>query len=359
MKREEEILKLITNNPSIEQSEIASALNIKRSTVAVHIANLQKKGLLLGRGYIVNKENYVLGIGAANVDIYGKSNIKIKQSFDHPAHIYTSVGGVTRNVCENLARFGTKVKLIACVGDDVYGQMIKEKCQEVGIDVSNFLTIKNKSSNIFMQILNDDNDMYVALCDMSINENITKEIIKQKESLIKGASVIVLDPSLKIETMKELFKYNKVIFLDAVSDLYAKRIKPYIKNIYCIKCNETEAEVLSDIKITDNKSLELAADSILKKGCQKVYISLGDKGAYYKDNYSFIKKKISPVKNPKNASGCGDAFFSAVVNGYLNGYSSEKTMDYALAAGKATIMSEYAINPNISEELIKNILKEN
>ncbi len=43
-------------------------LGITRSSVAVHIANLQKKGCLLGRGYIVNEGNYVVGIGAANVD---------------------------------------------------------------------------------------------------------------------------------------------------------------------------------------------------------------------------------------------------------------------------------------------------
>ena len=41
---------------------------------------------------------YVVGIGAANVDIYCKSSINIREHFDHPAKISYSPGGVTRNI---------------------------------------------------------------------------------------------------------------------------------------------------------------------------------------------------------------------------------------------------------------------
>ena len=53
-RREQEILEIIKEKPTIEQSELAAMLGITRSSVAVHIANLQKKGYILGRGYIVN-----------------------------------------------------------------------------------------------------------------------------------------------------------------------------------------------------------------------------------------------------------------------------------------------------------------
>lgn len=43
--RESEILEIIKKQPDIEQSEIASRLNIARASVAVHISNLQKKGV--------------------------------------------------------------------------------------------------------------------------------------------------------------------------------------------------------------------------------------------------------------------------------------------------------------------------
>lgn len=71
--REREILEIIKKQPDIEQSEIASRLNIARASVAVHISDLQKKGYISGRIYLVNDFDYAVGIGAANVDICGRS----------------------------------------------------------------------------------------------------------------------------------------------------------------------------------------------------------------------------------------------------------------------------------------------
>ena len=55
--REKEILQILKNNPMISQQEIADMLDISRASVAVHITNLMKKGQILGKGYILRKEN--------------------------------------------------------------------------------------------------------------------------------------------------------------------------------------------------------------------------------------------------------------------------------------------------------------
>ena len=70
--REAEIFRILQQHPSISQNELAAQLGIARSSAAVHIANLQKKGYILGKGYILNNSSYVLGVGAANVDIHGR-----------------------------------------------------------------------------------------------------------------------------------------------------------------------------------------------------------------------------------------------------------------------------------------------
>ncbi|HCL51251.1 MAG TPA: kinase, partial [Clostridiaceae bacterium] len=69
--REKEILELIKKNPMISQKDLADILGITRSSVAVHITNLQKKGYILGKGYIVKEGEYVSIVGGANVDIQG------------------------------------------------------------------------------------------------------------------------------------------------------------------------------------------------------------------------------------------------------------------------------------------------
>ena len=52
--REQEILEIIKENPMVSQQELADILNITRSSVAVHIKNLMKKGYITGKGYNIS-----------------------------------------------------------------------------------------------------------------------------------------------------------------------------------------------------------------------------------------------------------------------------------------------------------------
>ena len=57
--RERQLLNWIEENPLISQQELADKAGITRSSVAVHISNLMKKGYITGKGYIVHTAPYV------------------------------------------------------------------------------------------------------------------------------------------------------------------------------------------------------------------------------------------------------------------------------------------------------------
>ncbi|MBR0215198.1 MAG: hypothetical protein IJL95_10845, partial [Solobacterium sp.] len=107
---------------------------------------------------------YAVGFGAANLDIYGRSLLPIREKTDHPAEIFTGAGGVTRNILDNLQRLDVPVSLISAVGDDMFGEMLMKMCREQGMDVSQVLTVPGENTSVFMQVQNDDHDMYMALC---------------------------------------------------------------------------------------------------------------------------------------------------------------------------------------------------
>ena len=362
-KQEEKILDIIKENPIIEQADIAKMLGITRSTVAVHISNLQKQGYIVGKGYIVNNDNYVLGIGAANVDVYGKSKIKIRTHYDHPANISSGVGGVTKNILTNLAMLNVSTKIITAVGDDGYADTIINDCKINNIDTSNVIRVKNQSSGIFMQVQDDNNDMYLAICDMSVLEKITVDYIASKSRIISNAKIVLLDPSLPVETIEEIIRICKdkvQIFMDPISDNYALKIKPYVGEFECIKPNKTELECLSGIKIKDNDDLYKACDKLIQKGTKKIFVSLGKEGQLYVDNQgNKIKRKLKSVSKMVNASGAGDASMAAIIYGTINDFEIEKMLDYSLAAGITAILSPTTINSNMSVELLNKIIKEN
>ena len=306
------------------------------------------------------KDKYIVGIGAANVDIYGKSNIKIREHFDHPSIIKTTVGGVTRNILENASKLGLKTVLLTAVGDDIYGSMVINESKKSKIDVSHVAVIKSERTGAFMQVQDANNDMHLALCDMSISKNINVDYIKSKNSIIKNSSAIVLDPSLDNKVIEYLLNtYNSIpFFVDPISDLYAKKIKPYLSKIYCIKPNKSELSQLSGIIINDSSSLKKAYDKVNKK-VMALFVSLGKDGCLYKNELGEVRKKrLKHIKNMANASGAGDAMMAAILYSYINEFDLDKTIDYALSAGSAAVIDENTINPKMSVKLLLKILKE-
>ena len=304
-------------------------------------------------------ENYVVGIGSANLDIYGKSLIDLKPKYDHPSKISTSVGGVTRNVLCNLSLLKISTKLLAALGEDIFGKIIIEDCIKNNIDINYVLKIKNESSGVFMQILDNKNDMHMALCDMSINKNLTVEYLKNNENILKKAKIIFFDPSLPVESIEYLINlFGDKIYLDPVSDEFAKKIKPYINKIYAIKPNKTELEILSDIKINNEEDLNKACKKLNDLGIKKLYVTLGEKGALLYSKEKKIRKQFKPVENMVNASGAGDSFFATIIYGDINNLNEIESLELAMAAGILTVKSKETISPELSIEHLKKIVFE-
>ncbi len=360
--RENEVLEIIKKNPLIGQAEIARELGITRSSAAVHIASLTKKGYIVGRGYVIAEGDCVVGVGAANVDVHGRSRNPIILRDSNPGHMNSSVGGVTRNILDNLSRLGVKTKLITAVGDDVYADKIRSDSFAAGIDVTNFLTVNGNPSSTYLSILDTNGDMAVALSDMSIMQNIMPEFLRSKSSVVQSAKVIVCDPSLPPDSMEYLLTVvaaNKPVFVDPVSTSYARTIKHLIKHYHTIKPNKMELSELTDSPADTFAEVERASEILLDKGCKRVVVTLGEEGCYLADSDGVrMKKSLKPLQNMANATGAGDSFTAGLVYGFINGLGVESTLEIALACGIIAIMSESTINPRMSPELVERIIRE-
>ena len=97
-------------------------------------------------------EEFVLGIGGANIDVHGKSRVPVVMRDSNPGHLRTSAGGVTRNVMENLSRLGLRTKLISAVGADLYGEMVLRSSAAAGIDISGVVTVPGAASGCQIRV---------------------------------------------------------------------------------------------------------------------------------------------------------------------------------------------------------------
>ena len=150
--RERQILDLIAENPMISQQELADALNITRSSVAVHISNLLKKGYIAGKGYVLRTGAYAVVVGGVNVDIGGRSFEKLVAADSNPGKVSISLGGVGRNIAHNMPLMGLDVMMLTAMGDDVYGNRIAASCTELGIDASHALRVSDCATSTYLYI---------------------------------------------------------------------------------------------------------------------------------------------------------------------------------------------------------------
>ena len=135
----------------------------------------------------------IVGIGAANVDIMGESAARLVMEDSNPGTLSVSVGGVTRNVCENTARLGLPTRLITTVGEDMYGEKIRSWCRECGIATDSFITLPGKNSSSYVSIHRSDGEMAVALSDMRILQELTPARLEPMRDKLSAAAAIVVD----------------------------------------------------------------------------------------------------------------------------------------------------------------------
>lgn len=357
--REKEILDMIRKNPMLSQKELSEALGITRSSVAVHITNLTKKGLISGKGYILNENDYVTIIGGANIDIQGFPNDRLILKDSNPGKVKISLGGVGRNIAENLTKLGVRTKLITALGDDMYGKRLLDECKLSSIDMNDSFILKGNPTSIYLSILDGKGDMKLAISHMDIFDGMTIELIKEKLHIIKSSRLIILDTNIPRDTIEYMVTNYKDIdfFLDTVSTTKAKKVKDIIGNFHTIKPNKLEAEILTGITIQNKDDLRRVAYDLLNKGVKRVFISLGGDGVYYQDE-SASKIISTPKVNVMNATGAGDAFIAGLAYAYLNEYSIEKSAVLAIAASILALSHENTINPSMSVENIKRKMKE-
>ena len=350
--REREILNWIAENPLISQQELADRAGITRSSVAVHISNLMKKGYIAGKGYVLRSASYAAVVGGVNMDIGGRSAAPLVAADSNPGTVRMSLGGVGRNIAHNLALLGVDARMLTAFGDDLYAQKIAASCGELGVDISQALQVPGAATSTYLFISGDDGDMALAVSDMDIYDHVTPGYLQSRRALLDNAQVIVTDTNIPAQSIKWLCENVKVpLFADPVSTAKAVKLKPVLGKLHTLKPNRMEAELLSGVSITDDASLERAAKALLDTGLRRVFISLGSDGVYAADHAGALRLPCCPARMV-NATGAGDAFMAALAWAYLEGTALEPTARCAQAAAAIAIEGAETINPSMSAQAV-------
>jgi len=248
-----------------------------------------------------------------------------------------NAGGKGANQAVAAARSGADVVFIAKIGDDIFGRQSVQLFEHEGIDTEHIIldTVNPSGVALITVDANAENCIVVA---SGANAALKPPDLQQAGQKIKNAALILMQLEIPIETVEYVAKLAaenniKVILNPAPA---CKLSDELLGKITIITPNETEAEMLTGIRITDKTSTELVAKLLADKGIETVIITLGEKGALvFADNiYHWLP---APAVKAVDTTAAGDVFNGALAVAISEGKSITNAAAFACSAAALSV----------------------
>lgn len=354
---EKKILKIIKENPFITQNEIGKELGLTRSTVASIISSLTSKNLILGRAYVLKEDtSSIFCIGGINVD--RKYNLigDFTLGTSNPSHSSYFVGGVCRNVAENLGRLGHFPEMISVGGIDQDFEFIKKQSKDF-INFQHVKQIPGYSTGSYSAVLNKEGEMQFALSVMEVLDEMDISFISSYQAVLSEAKLIVVDLNLPIETVEYLINFSKERDIDLViipvSSPKMKNLPRDLNGVSWLIVNQDESEEFFDRKVNNDYEFDELANLWLDTGVKRVVITRGNNYSIYKDEKETLKFYPPRVENVVDVTGAGDSYSGGIIHGHLMGYPVKEILEYAMTNAYYTIQTDTTVREDLTREKLK------
>ena len=355
--REEQIVELLRRDPLIGTDTLAARLGTSRASINVHLSNLGKKGVILGRGYVLAERPGAVVIGGANVDLKARSTARATRQTSNPGQGSMAPGGVARNIAENIARLGDRVHLISVVGRDPMGDNLLDHTAAAGVRVEH-VARTDRPTGTYTAVIDVDGELIIAIADMDAATELGAEQLHNARDVIATAGVVVLDGNLSLDTLDyalDLSDGVRTVF-EPVSVPKAAGLKDAIdERLYAVTPNRDELAALTDLPTRTDRQVRTAAKTLHARGVELVWIRLGERGSMLSTTDYTIEIPAIPTL-VEDVTGAGDSMLGAFCHVLLQGGSPEEAARFGHAAAALTIASPHTVRPDLTPRLVRAAL---
>ncbi len=356
---EQEVFRLIRENPFISQQALADSVGLSRPSVANIISSLMRKEMIKGKAYIVNEASPVVCIGGANVDRKYTAKEPLQWGTSNPTSSVQSAGGVARNIAENLGRMETDTALLTTAARDVDWQLIEEATSPF-VDLERTAFVSGASTGSYSAVLAPDGEMALAMADMDVFDSITPDLIHRNEPLLIRSSCIIIDlncPRESVEAVRQTARREKIpLAVIAVSAPKMNRLPDSLDGITWLLTNRQETEAALGFSLDTREDWQKACSEWLAKGVEKVIITDGASGAAHAEREAPDTRRI-PAGSPPDVvdvTGAGDAFSAALIRAQLAGYSLDEAVRAGMRNAEATLAVPETVRRDLHADSIYN-----
>jgi ribokinase len=196
----------------------------------------------------------------------------------------TAAGGKGANQAVGAARAGGKVALIARVGRDTFGDQAVAGLLRDGIDVSCVFRDKLTASGVALIFVAKDGENSIAVAG-GANAKLSPSDVKKAARVIRSAALLVAQLETPLAAVTAAVELAAKAGVPVVLNPAPARPLPnsLLERIFILTPNETEAELLTGIKVTDAAAAAKACSKLRSRGVGIVILTLGDRGAFLAD----------------------------------------------------------------------------
>lgn len=282
----------------------------------------------------------VLAIGRCGVDVYP---LQVGVGLQDVETFGKFLGGSAANVAVAAARLGHRSALISGVGADPFGKFVSTELARLGVD-NRYVVINDQFPTpvTFCEIFPpDDFPLYFyrrpSAPDLQISEgDVDADAVRSARLYWSTVTGLSEEPSRRAHfaawkarnraPLTVLDLDYRPMFWDSPAAA-TEQVRRALANVTVAVGNREECEIA--VGESDPRK---AAEALLDLGVELAIVKQGPRGVLGKTKHGSVTVPPNEV-DVINGLGAGDAFGGSLCHGLLNGWSLEKTLRHANAAG--------------------------
>lgn len=245
-------------------------------------------------------------------------------------------GGKGANQAVAVARMGHKVVFSAALGNDIFGDAALKSYQNFGIDTTHIVR-KDIPSGVALIMVDSKGQNCISVA-LGANNALTIEDVLPALESVESGDIVLLQLEIPMATVEAAVeaaadKGARVVLNPAPAAPVSEQV---LSNLYLITPNQTEAQTLTGVEVTDEASACEAAQILCARGVERVVITMGGSGAYLYENGKGV---IVPARmvDAIDTTAAGDVYNGALCAALAEGKSLEQALAFATKASAISV----------------------
>lgn len=255
----------------------------------------------------------IVVLGSTNTDMVIKSaRIPAPGETILGGRFLMNPGGKGANQAVAAARLGGGVAFVAKVGDDLFGREAKALFATEGVCTDYVLTDPREPSGVALIMVDARGENCIAVAS-GANGALSPGDIAVARGAIETAGVLLMQLETPVETVLCAARWAAAKGVTVILNPAPACALPaeLFACLSLITPNESEAELLTGVKVTDEATAQAAAAALCAKGVGRVVITMGAQGAYVYESGRGTFVPAFPVQ-AVDTTAAGDVFNGAL-----------------------------------------------